>query len=770
MPEILPVLGLSDIVIFPGMVAPLLVDTAQSIRLIDDVVAGNRFLALVLQKKADVENPVPADLWSHGCAARVLKMLKFPDNTVRVLVEGLRRVRLVEYTEEAPYLKAKVEVLKDVKDESVEMTALTRNVDRQFQDIIKLSPALSEQVKVAAMNSEEPAKLTDLIAANLNLGLEDRQHLIEEPVVKNRLATLLPLLTRELEVLTLGSKIQNEVVASMSKNQREFYLREQMRAIQRELGENDPAVSEINSLREQIEKNQLPAEAKKTALKELDRMQQMPPSVAEYTVARNYLDWLINLPWAVFTEDKIDLEASARLLDEQHFGLAKIKDRLIEFLAVLKLKQQLKGPILCLVGPPGVGKTSLGRSVAEALGRKFHRIALGGMRDEAEIRGHRRTYVGAMPGRIIQALRRVESSNPVILLDEIDKVGSDFRGDPAAALLEVLDPEQNNTFTDHYLDLPFDLSRVLFITTANWLDPISPALRDRLEVIELPSYTSAEKLEIAKRHLIPRQLEQHGLKRKQVRFPDATIRKVITDYTREAGVRQLERELAGLCRKAARKLVSTSGVASPVTIRTDELGDYLGQIKFVSELAEQITECGIAIGLAWTPVGGEILFIEATRMPGTGRLILTGSLGDVMKESAQAALSFLRSQIKALSLESMEFDKQDIHMHVPAGATPKDGPSAGVTMTVALASLLMKRRVKSDLAMTGEISLRGRVLRVGGIKEKVLAAARSGIRQVILPIDNRHDWLEVPEEVRKKMKVHFVGHISELFPLALLPK
>ena len=770
LPEILPVLGLSDIVIFPGMVAPLLVDTAQSIRLIDDVVAGNRFLALVLQKKADVENPVPADLWAHGCAARVLKMLKFPDNTVRVLVEGLRRVRLAGYAEETPYLKARVEVLKDVKDESVEMTALTRNVDRQFQDIIKLSPALSEQVKVAAMNSEEPGKLTDLIAANLNLGLDDRQHLIEEPVVKNRLSGLLPMLTRELEVLTLGSKIQNEVVASMSKNQREFYLREQIRAIQRELGENDPAASEISSLREQIEKNRLPEEPKKTALKELDRMQQMPPSVAEYTVARNYLDWLINLPWAVFTEDKIDLEAAARLLDVQHHGLAKIKDRLIEFLAVLKLKQQLKGPILCLVGPPGVGKTSLGRSVAEALGRKFHRISLGGMRDEAEIRGHRRTYVGAMPGRIIQALRRVESSNPVILLDEIDKVGSDFRGDPAAALLEVLDPEQNSTFTDHYLDLPFDLSRVLFITTANWLDPISPALRDRLEVIELPSYTSAEKLEIAKRHLVPRQLEQHGLKRKQVRFPDATIRKVIGDYTREAGVRQLERELAGLCRKAARKLVGANDAAGALTIRPDELGDYLGHMKFVSELAEHITECGIAIGLAWTPVGGEILFIEATRMPGTGRLILTGSLGDIMKESAQAALSFLRSQIKVMALDALDFDKQDIHMHVPAGATPKDGPSAGVTMTVALASLLMKRRVKSDLAMTGEISLRGRVLRVGGIKEKVLAAARSGIRQVILPIDNRHDWLEVPEEVRKKMKVHFVGHISELFPLALRPK
>jgi ATP-dependent Lon protease len=495
----------------------------------------------------------------------------------------------------------------------------------------------------------------------------------------------------------------------------------------------------------------------------------MSPAVAEYTMTRNYLDWLINLPWAKSTEDKLDLDDAARVLDEEHFGLNKVKDRLLEFLAVIKLKQQLKGPILCLVGPPGVGKTSLGKSVADALGRKFARISLGGMRDEAEIRGHRRTYVGALPGRIIQTLRRIESRNPVILLDEIDKVGSDFRGDPSSALLEVLDPAQNTTFTDHYLDLPFDLSRVLFITTANWLDPIHPALRDRLEVIELPSYTAAEKLQIAKHHLVPRQLEEHGLKKKLVRFPDATLKRVIQDFTREAGVRQLEREIASLTRKAARKIVSQKNPTEALTIWPKQLPDYLGLPKHISEEAERITEYGIAIGLAWTPVGGEILFIEATRMPGKGNLILTGSLGDVMKESAHTALSFLRSQAANLKIDMSDFDKRDIHVHVPAGATPKDGPSAGVTIVVALASLLMRRMVKSDLAMTGEISLRGRVLRVGGIKEKVLAASRSGLKQVILPEQNKNDWLEVPTEVPSKMKVNFVKHISQLIPLALRP-
>jgi len=770
LPSVLPILGLSDIVIFPGMVAPLLVESAASIRLIDDVVAGDRFLGLILQKKADIENPLPADLWTHGCAVRVLKMLKFPDNTVRVLVEGLRRFRIAEYEAHEPYLRAKVEVIRDSVEESLELTALTRNAQRQFQEIITLSPAMSDEVKVAALNTEHPGKLSDLIAANLNLSLEERQHLLETNNVRERLTRLLPLLSRELEVLTLGSKIQKEVASSMSKSQRDFFLREQMRAIQRELGESDPATSEINALREQIEKIRLPEDANKVALKELERLQQIPPTTPEYTVTRNYLDWIASLPWSKSTEDKIDLTAAARILDEQHYGLTKVKDRLLEFLAVIKLKNKLKGPILCLVGPPGVGKTSLGKSVADALGRKFARIALGGMRDEAEIRGHRRTYVGALPGRIIQSLRRVETNNPVILLDEIDKVGSDFRGDPAAALLEVLDPQQNNTFTDNYLDLPFDLSRVLFITTANWLDPIHAALRDRLEVIELPSYTATEKLQIAKRYLVPRQLEEHGLKSKLVKLPDATLKRLIHDYTREAGVRQLEREIAALTRKAARKIVSRQGLFRPLVIVPEELTDYLGPARFETETAETITEYGVAVGLGWTPVGGDILFIEATRMPGSGRLLLTGSLGEVMKESAQTALSYLRSQSKTLKLDLAEFDKRDIHIHVPAGATPKDGPSAGVTIVAALASLLTQRLVRSDTAMTGEISLRGRVLPVGGIKEKVLAANRAGIKRVILPEQNRKDWGDVPAEVRQKTKACFVRHISQILSLALRAK
>jgi ATP-dependent Lon protease len=496
----------------------------------------------------------------------------------------------------------------------------------------------------------------------------------------------------------------------------------------------------------------------------------MPPAAAEYAVTRHYLDWILSLPWTRETEDKIDLVEAERILNEQHFGLTKVKDRLIEFLAVIKRRKQIKGPILCLVGPPGVGKTSLGRSVADALGRKFARISLGGMRDEAEIRGHRRTYVGALPGRIIQTLRRVESRNPVILLDELDKVGADFRGDPASALLEVLDPAQNNTFTDHYLDLPFDLSRVLFITTANWLEPIHPALRDRLEVIELPSYTETEKLEIAKRYLVPRQLDEHGLTRQEVRFPEPTLRRLIHDYTREAGVRQLEREIAALTRKATRRIVSNGHFPTPLVLKPDALKEYLGAARFVNETAERIKEYGIATGLGWTPVGGEVLFVEATRMPGKGNLLLTGSLGEVMKESAQTAVSYLRSQAQKLGMDLADYGKYDLHIHVPAGATPKDGPSAGVALVAALASLLMHRRVRSDVAMTGEISLRGRVLRVGGIKEKVLAAARFGIKQVILPEQNSPDWSEVPEEVRQKVGVHFIRHISELLPLALQTK
>ncbi len=767
LPQDLPILGLADVVIFPGMVSPLLVESTSSIRLIDDVVAGDRFLGLVLQKKADVEDPTPEELWNHGCAVRVLKMLKFPDNTVRVLVEGIRRIHITEYTLHDPYLRARVTYLRDQSDESVELTALARNAQKAFQEIVNLSPSMADEVKVAILNTEHPSKLADLIAANLNMSLPERQQLLETQDVKQRLNLLLPLLSRELEVLTLGSKIQKEVASSMSKSQRDFFLREQIRAIQRELGEADPLAADLQSLRDQIDNLKLPEDAHKVAIKELDRLQQIPPSTPEHTVSRTYLDWIIGLPWNQTTEDQLNLDAAASLLDEHHYGLAKVKDRLLEFLAVLKLKQQLKGPILCLVGPPGVGKTSLGRSVADTLGRKFARIALGGMRDEAEIRGHRRTYVGALPGRILQSLRRIESKNPVILLDEIDKVGSDFRGDPSSALLEVLDPQQNHTFTDHYLDLPFDLSRVLFITTANWLEPIHPALRDRLEVIEIPSYTASEKLQIARRHLVPRQLDEHGLKKSQVKFPNPTLKKLIQDYTREAGVRQLEREIASLARKIARRIVTSKNKKKPVSVPPQELGDLLGPARFLSETAETITEAGVAIGMAWTPVGGDILFIEVTRMPGQGRLMLTGSLGDVMKESAQTAVSLLRSQSKNLKIDLSDFDRFDLHVHDPAGATPKDGPSAGLTLTLALTSLFSQRRLRSDLAMTGEISLRGRVLPVGGIKEKVLAANRAGLRQVILPEDNRKDWTEVPAEVRQRMKVHFVRRVFDALPIAL---
>ena len=770
LPEKLPILGLSDIVIFPKMVAPLLVESAQSIRLIDDVVQGDRLLGLVLQRRAEAEDPEPKDLWEYGCGARVLKMMKFPDNTVRILVEGLWRIRINQYGSQSPYLVAKVEVLKDASEDSPEFVALGRHLQQQFQEVIKLAPSVPEEVKVAVLNTDTPGPLADIVSANLNLKLEERQHSLETVDVRQRIDYLRPLLDRELELARLGSKIQSDVTSAMTKNQRDFFLREQIRAIQRELGETDPTAAEVTALRRQVEEQPLPPEAQAVALKEIERLGQMSPAMAEYALTRNYLDWLMSLPWNKLSEDKFDLAEAERILNEQHYGLEKVKDRLLEFLTVIKLKRNLKGPILCLVGPPGVGKTSLGKSVAEALGRKFARISLGGLRDEAEIRGHRRTYVGAMPGRIIQCLRRAETRNPVIMLDELDKVGSDFRGDPASALLEVLDPQQNSTFNDLYLDLPFDLSQVLFITTANWMDPIHPALRDRLEVIQLPSYTAMEKLQIAKRFLVPRQIEEHGLTRHAVKYPDATLRKLIQNYTHEAGVRQLEREIASLTRKAARKIVTHAVRSGPLTVTADDLTTYLGSARFVSEAAEKITESGIAIGLAWTPVGGEILFVEATRMPGKGGLILTGSLGDVMKESAQAALSYLRSQGAALGIDLKDHDKFDIHIHVPAGATPKDGPSAGATIVTALASLLTRRRVRSDLAMTGEISLRGRVLPVGGIKEKVLAAARSGLKLLILPELNKNDWMEVPKEIRARMKVRFVRHISELIAIALRPK
>ena len=767
LPDILPILGLADIVIFPGAVVPLLVETGPSLKLIDDIVAGDRLFGAVLQRKGDVAEPTPEDLYTVGCVSRLNKMVKFPDGTARVLVEGLWRINIKDFAPATPYLRAHYELLRDKTEDSIELQAMLRNAHKQFEEIAKMSTALTEQVKIAALNTEHPGHFADLIAANLNLSLDDRQKLLEMVSVRERLHTLLPMLNREQEVLTLSSKIQSDVATSIAKTQRDFFLREQLRAIQRELGDGESNSGEIKSLREKVELAVLPPEARRAAEQELERLAQTPPAAAEYGVARNYLDWILSLPWEKNTEDKLDLKAAEKILNEQHFGLEKIKDRLLEFIAVIKRRKQIKGPILCLVGPPGVGKTSLGKSVADALGRKFARISLGGMRDEAEIRGHRRTYVGAMPGRIIQTLRRVESRNPVILLDELDKVGADFRGDPAAALLEVLDPEQNNTFTDHYLDLPFNLSRVLFIATANWLEPVHAALRDRLEVIELPSYTESEKLQIARRYLVPRQIEEHGLTKSDLKFSDAALRALIRDYTREAGVRQLEREIAALTRKAARKIVSKNGAAETIHFDAKELLGYLGHAPFVSESAEKITEIGIATGLAWTPVGGDILFIEATRMRGRGQLILTGSLGEVMKESAQTAVSYLRSQAKKLKLDFDDYGKHDLHIHVPAGATPKDGPSAGVTIVAALASLLSKRRVRSDVALTGEISLRGRVLRVGGIKEKILAAARFGMKQVILPEGNKSDWQDVPAEVRAKLKVHFVRQIADVLKLAL---
>ena len=770
LPESLPILGLSDIVIFPGTVTPLLVETPQSIRLIDDVVAGDRFLGLVLQRNSETENPTPADLWLHGCAGRVSRMLKFPDGTVRILVEGLRRFRVVNYTAETPYLVAKIEKLKDITDDSLELAALTRNAEREFQEIVKTFPDSGRAGQNRGPQQRGPRQAgrfdrrqfeSQPGRAPAPAGNAGRQGLFDAPAA-----------LAEPGVGSPQAGFQN------SKRGRHLDVQKPARLFPARTDSRHPA--RIGRGRCRGGRSQGSARPDRTEQPARGAQESGPQGIGASPAdaprgggvhhARNYLDWLINLPWSKFTSDKLDLAAAARLLDEQHFGLTKVKDRLLEFLAVIKLKQQLKGPILCLVGPPGVGKTSLGRSVAESLGRKFARISLGGMRDEAEIRGHRRTYVGALPGRIIQTLRRAESSNPVILLDELDKVGSDFRGDPASALLEVLDPAQNNSFIDHYLDVPYDLSRVLFLTTANWLEPVHPALRDRLEVIELPSYTGSEKVQIAKRHLVPRQLEEHGLKKKLVRFPDATLRHLVHDYTREAGVRQLERQIAALTRKAARKIVARKALSKALTIAPSMLVDYLGPPPFNSETAERITEFGIAIGLGWTPVGGEILFVEATRMPGKGQLILTGSLGEVMKESAQTGLSLLRNKAAELKIDLSDFDKRDIHIHVPAGATPKDGPSAGVTIVAALASLLMHRTVRSDTAMTGEISLRGRVLRVGGIKEKALAAARSGLKHMILPDQNRNDWLEVPAEVRHKLKAHFIKNITQLFPLALSAK
>ena len=764
LPEQLPILGLSDIVIFPGMVAPLLIESAPSSGLVDDVVSGNRLIGLVLQTTPDVEEPEPKDLHPYGCMARVQKMVKQSNNSVRILIEGLKRIRLLDFKQTDPYLLANVEYFHEPAEASLEAKALVRSAKKLFEAILEKSPTLTDQVKSSNLNTEDPEKLSDLIGANLNLGLADHQKLLSAHVVTERLKILLPLLKHELELQSIGARIQKEVSASVSKSQRDYYLREQLRVIQRELGEDDSASREMAVLKALIEESGMPADTQEIALKELDRLKTIPTSLPEYTVARHYVEWLASLPWSQSVKDQLDLQEASRILDAQHFGLEQVKNRLLEHLAVMKLQNPVRGPILCLVGPPGVGKTSMGRSIAEALGRPFARISLGGVRDEGEIRGHRRTYVGSMPGRILQTLKRLKVKNPVILLDEIDKLGSDFRGDPASALLEVLDPQQNKHFSDHYLELPFDLSEILFITTANWLDPVHPALRDRLEVIELPSYTTAEKIKITRRHLLPRLLKDHGLKTRQIKLPSASIRMLVDLYTREAGVRQLERTIASTLRKAAREQLESPDRQGKITISEAWIHTQLGQPKHPAPDHETIEDSGIAVGLGWTPSGGEILFVEATSLPGKGKLILTGSLGEVMKESAQAALTHLRSQAKSMGLSLPSMENLDIHIHVPAGATPKDGPSAGIAIFAALASLFTQTLISSRMAMTGEISLRGRVLPVGGIKEKLLAAARSGIREIILPEANKKDWIEAPAEVQKKLKIHWVRHVEEMLP------
>ncbi len=762
--RVLAVLPLKGTIVYPYLVVPLMIQDAEQARLVDEALMRGSRIGLFLQKDAGKDNPGPDDLYHVGCSGSILKMLRFPDGTVRFLIQGLARIRIKHFTHTERYLMAEVEEIRERISDGIKIDALQRNIIEKIQQLVELAPYLTEEFHVSAINQDTPSKLTDFVASNLNISIQQKQELLEEADVLRRMNRLYQAIIKEVEVLQLSQKIQAQAASELGKSQRDYILREQLKAIQRELGHGEET-SEIEEFENKIAEAGMPEFAEQAACKEVDRLRHMNPSSAEYTVSRTYLDWLVSMPWSKSTEDKLDLRRAKRVLDEDHYDLATVKDRILEYLAVRKLKDEIKGPILCFVGPPGVGKTSLGRSIARAVGREFSRVSLGGMRDEAEIRGHRRTYIGAMPGRIIQSIKRCGSNNPVVMLDEIDKLGADFRGDPSSALLEVLDPEQNDSFSDHYLEVPFNLSKVMFITTANWLEPIPAVLRDRMEVIRLPGYTDIEKIAIAKEHLIPKQLENHGLTEQNLVFEDSAIGAIIEGYTREAGLRNLEREIATVCRKAARKVAT--GTTAKIVVAGKDIPKLLGPQRFTREVLARQGQVGVVPGLAYTSVGGEMLFIEATSMVGKENFILTGQLGDIMKESAQAALSFIRSNADELGIDPSAFEKHGIHIHVPAGATPKDGPSAGITMVVALASLFTARPVRPCLAMTGEITLRGQIMPIGGLKEKLLAAYRAGIDTVILPEDNRKDVVEIPPEIKKKIKFRFFSEALPAITFAL---
>jgi ATP-dependent Lon protease len=794
-PAELPILPLRGVVVYPMMWLPLTIGQERSIRLVDDALlesADQRIIGLFASKDPEVEEPTPDQVYPVGTAAIVHRMLRTPDGTVRLIVQGIERIRTSRYLQEQPYLRAEVETIPDYyEEESLEQEALARTTLELFRRLVSLVPHMPEELETAAINATSALQLAYLVAASTRMEPAQAQEILETNPVSQKLIKINALLSKELEVLELGRKIQTQAADEMNKMQRDYFLREQLKAIQKELGEGDEQEAEIQEFERRIVTSGMPEEAEKEAKRELDRMRKMPTQAAEYSVIKTYLDWMVSLPWKASTGDNLDIAHARQVLEEDHYGLGDIKDRILEFLAVRKLRLERKaaaeqageeppapidhirrereGVILCFVGPPGTGKTSLGQSIARAMGRKFIRLALGGIHDEAEIRGFRRTYIGSMPGRVVQSIRRAESRNPVFMLDEVDKLGRDFRGDPSSALLEVLDPEQNAEFRDHYLDVPFDLSQVFFITTANWLDTIPQPLLDRMEIIQLSSYTEEEKVKIAQGYLVPRQIRENGLRADEVAFEEAALRRMASEYTREAGVRALERQIGTVCRKVATKVAEKGDGQGPVVVSPDNVAEYLGRPKFLPEVADRVELPGVATGLAWTPVGGDVLFLEATRMPGSKGFTLTGQLGDVMKESAQAALSWVRSKAKEYGIDEEFFAKSDIHLHIPSGATPKDGPSAGVTMATALVSLLTGRPVRKDVGMTGEITLRGQVLPIGGLKEKVLAANRFGLTTVILPKRNEGDLEDVPEAVRSKMSFIFAERVEDVVDAALTP-